>query len=62
MKRTTLLRHLRRHGCTLLREGRRHSIWQNARGDRQTAIPRHVEVDNLLVREICANLAVPRIG
>ena len=37
MKRTTLLRHLRRQGCTLLREGRRHSIWiwQNARGDRQ---------------------------
>ena len=55
MKRTTLLRHLRRQGCTLLREGRRHSIWQNARGDRQTAIPRHVEVDNVLVREINAD-------
>lgn len=51
MKRTTLLRHLRREGCRLLREGRRHSIWQNARGDRQTAIPRHMEVDNILVRK-----------
>jgi hypothetical protein len=28
MKRQTLLRHLRRHGCDLVREGRSHTIWE----------------------------------
>ncbi len=29
MKRSALLRHLRRHGCVLKREGSRHSLWMN---------------------------------
>ena len=29
MKRGDLLRHLRRHGCHLKREGRSHSLWTN---------------------------------
>ena len=29
MKRGDLLRHLRRHGCYLKREGRSHSLWTN---------------------------------
>src|SRR5689334_12975217 len=31
MKRTALLRHLRKHGCVLKREGRQHSLWLNPR-------------------------------
>jgi predicted RNase H-like HicB family nuclease len=27
MKRSSLLRHLRKHGCSLKREGREHSLW-----------------------------------
>lgn len=27
MKRSSLLQHLRRHGCVLKREGRGHSLW-----------------------------------
>jgi len=29
MKRSQLLRHMREHGCELLREGGRHSWWHN---------------------------------
>ena len=29
MKRSALLRHLRKHGCCLKREGRSHSLWTN---------------------------------
>ena len=29
MKRGDLLRHLRKHGCHLKREGRSHSLWTN---------------------------------
>jgi hypothetical protein len=29
MKRSELLRHLRRNGCTLKREGASHSLWTN---------------------------------
>jgi prepilin-type processing-associated H-X9-DG protein len=30
VKRQDLIRHLRAHGCSLLREGRGHSVWVNA--------------------------------
>lgn len=29
MKRSTLLKHLRKQGCYLKREGREHSLWTN---------------------------------
>lgn len=32
MKRAALLRHLRKHGCMMLREGGRHSWWHNHGG------------------------------
>ena len=62
MKRGDLLRHLRRQGCSLLREGSRHSWWRNDVGDRRSAIPRHMEVDNILARKICKDLGVEPIG
>jgi mRNA interferase HicA len=59
MKRTALLRHLREHGCEPLREGGRHSWWQNRRENRRSAIPRHNEIDDHLARKICKDLGVP---
>ena len=59
MKRREVLRHLQRHGCQLLREGSRHSIYRNAASGRQTAIPRHTEIASDLVRKICHDLGVP---
>ncbi|MCY3930446.1 MAG: type II toxin-antitoxin system HicA family toxin [Acidobacteria bacterium] len=61
MKRRALLRHLRRQGCELVREGRRHSWWRNSAGDRRSAIPRHTEINRILARKICADLGVERV-
>lgn len=46
MKRSSLLTHLRRHGCYLKREGRAHSLWTNPRTGAVEAVPRHVEISN----------------
>ena len=62
MKRNDLLRHLRLNGCYLKREGGSHSIWFNPATGRQEAIPRHVEISNLLSRSICRGLSIPEIG
>jgi mRNA interferase HicA len=61
MKREALLRHLRRHGCDLLREGGRHSWWDNTNDRKRSAIPRHSEIDDNLARQICEDLGVPRV-
>ena len=60
MKREHLLRHLREHGCELLREGGRHSWWHNPVENRRSAVPRHREIDDGLARKICRDLGVPR--
>ena len=44
MKRGDLLRHLRRHGCYLKREGASHSLWCNPATGAVEAIPRHTEI------------------
>jgi mRNA interferase HicA len=60
MKRRELLRHLQQHGCSLLREGSRHSWWVNPAKKRRSAIPRHTEIDDYLARKICKDLDVPK--
>ena len=61
MKRLALLRHLRRHGCHLKREGRSHSLWTNPSTGEMEAVPRHVEIPNLLAKKICRGLTMPEI-
>lgn len=39
MKRQALLRHLRRYGCSLKREGRSHSLWMNPRAGEIETVP-----------------------
>jgi len=62
MKRSSLLRHLRRNGCYLKREGAEHSLWTNPQTGSIEAIPRHTEISNKLAKKICRNLAIPEIG
>ena len=62
MKRSSLLQHLRRHGCYLKREGRAHSLWCNPQTGAVEAVPRHIEIPNGLARKICRNLSVPEVG
>ncbi len=57
MKRNDLLKHLRKHGASLLREGSRHSIFH--KGQLKTQIPRHNEIIDELARKICKDLNVP---
>jgi hypothetical protein len=62
VKRESLLRHLRLHGCYLKREGAAHSLWCNPGTGQVEAIPRHTEVADLLARKICRGLSVTEIG
>ena len=61
MKRHTLLRHLRKNGCYLKREGRSHSLWINPLNGDVEAIPRHSEISDKLVHKICKQLDVSNI-
>jgi len=59
MKRRELLRHLRVHGCELLREGGKHSWWYNSQLNKRSAVPRHSEIIDILVKKICRDLGIP---
>jgi predicted RNA binding protein YcfA (HicA-like mRNA interferase family) len=59
MRRHELLRHLEEHGCRFLREGRKHSIYFNPINRETSAVPRHNEITNKLVRKICKDLGIP---
>jgi len=61
MKRGALLRHLRRHGCYLKREGRAHSLWVNPSTGQLEAVPR-TEIGNRLARKISRYLGIPQLG
>jgi hypothetical protein len=62
MSRESLLRHLRRHGCYLKREGRAHSLWCNPQTGQVETVPRHTEISNLLAKKICRGLSIPEMG
>ncbi|MBP87027.1 MAG: addiction module toxin, HicA family [Planctomycetaceae bacterium] len=59
MKKQALIRHLERSGCYLLREGGNHSIYVNRVDNRTSAVPRHREINDFLVRKICRDLGIP---
>lgn len=60
MKRTDLLRHLNEQGCEFFREGGNHTVYVNRKTRRSSAIPRHREINEFLVRKICDDLQVRR--
>ncbi len=59
MKRRDLVRHLEKHGCELLREGAKHSVYVNRKARKSSTIPRHREINEGLARKICRDLEVP---
>jgi predicted RNA binding protein YcfA (HicA-like mRNA interferase family) len=61
MKRLDLLRHLERHGCALLREGGRHSVYVNRAARKSSTVPRHREINDYLARKICKDLEIPEV-
>ena len=60
MKRIELIRHLETHGCVLLREGSRHTLYFNPANELTSAIPRHRELNDFLARKICRDRGVPQ--
>ena len=60
MKRVALLKHLSTHGCELVREGSRHSIWKNLNNNKMTAVPRHKEIKEFMAQKICKDLEIEK--
>jgi len=60
MKRRDLIRHLEANACRLLREGGSHSIWENARNKKRSAVPRHNEIVEYTAVKICSQLEIPK--
>ncbi len=61
MKRKELIQHLRANGFELLREGARHSWWHNPALNKRSAVPRHIEISDILANKICKDLGIPPI-
>ncbi|WP_207787849.1 type II toxin-antitoxin system HicA family toxin [Candidatus Thiosymbion oneisti] len=55
------MKYLRSQGCELLREGRKHSWWFNPELNKRSAIPRHSEVKDTVVKKICKDLGVESV-
>jgi mRNA interferase HicA len=52
LKRSALIRHLRAHGCELLREGASHSVFVNRAAGKATVIPRRREINDFLAQDL----------
>jgi predicted RNA binding protein YcfA (HicA-like mRNA interferase family) len=60
MKHRDVIRHIKAHGCKLLREeGGNHSVYVNHNTQKVSTVPRHREINDLLVRKICKDLEIP---
>jgi len=57
MKRKELEKKLRQAGCYLKREGAAHSLWINPKTGFVEAIPRHIEIKEILAQKILKNLS-----
>lgn len=53
MKRRAFIKHLRKEGCSLIREGNNHSWWGHSGKNTKSSVPRHTEIDDYLVKKIC---------
>ena len=62
MKRNLLIQYLANHDCILYREGGRHSVFINSKNLKKVAIPRHPDINDYLVKEICKTLGIPYSG
>ncbi|MDO8552552.1 MAG: type II toxin-antitoxin system HicA family toxin [bacterium] len=58
MKRVDFERHLRVHGCRLIREGAKHSVYHKSGNNLTSTLPRHSEIFPSLVRKICKDLDI----
>ncbi|HEY7153368.1 MAG TPA: type II toxin-antitoxin system HicA family toxin [Gemmataceae bacterium] len=57
VKRRDLVKHLEEHGFSLLREGKKHSIYTN--GERTIPVKRHRMLDRITANQLCKQAGVP---
>lgn len=58
MKRRDVIKHLESNGCQFLREGGRHTVYFNPQNRKTSTVPRHNEVQEMLVKKICKDLDI----
>lgn len=58
MKRRKLLAYIISHGCVLVREGARHTVFYNPVARRTSTVPRHAEINDSLAKKICKDLEI----
>jgi len=59
MKRKALIKHVRKNGCSLVREGGNQSVYINSAKMKISTIPRHKEIYDNLAKKICKDLEIP---
>ena len=58
MNKRLFVRYLEKHGCRLLRQGRKHEWWENSATRERSSIPRHIEINKYVAKKICRDLSV----
>jgi predicted RNA binding protein YcfA (HicA-like mRNA interferase family) len=58
VKRNELIRWLQQHDCVLHRNSGRHDIYINPHNGKKQPIPRHNEIDDILVKHIKKQLGL----
>ncbi|MEE8425121.1 MAG: type II toxin-antitoxin system HicA family toxin [Elusimicrobiota bacterium] len=61
MKRRDLLKHLKKNGCELVREGGKYSIYVNPAKEIEVPVTRHPEIAGFAARKICKALEIDLI-
>ena len=61
MKRSEFLKYLCQNGCSLYREGSKHTIFVNNSTNKHVTVPRHNELHNDFCKEMCKQLGIPVI-
>ena len=63
MKRGNVVRHLREAACASPRDTGKHEIYHNPANGMQSPVPRHNEINPIIVRKICRELGIaPPLG
>jgi predicted RNA binding protein YcfA (HicA-like mRNA interferase family) len=52
MKYSAVIRKLREHGASFIREGGNHEIWRCGCGEHRSAVPRHGDVSSYMIDKI----------
>ncbi len=61
MKRRRFIKYLATNGCTIAREGSKHTLFRNRKTGELSTVPRHADLKENLCRKICKDLGIPDI-